>query len=137
MNVMTGSEAADDDRSSRRPDDLIDESATARATMNPDGIVTGWSEGARRLLGYRSAEVVGRPAATLLAGAPPAETLRSLHTLPRWNGTATLLHRDGHRLAVNLLAHRREPDGEVKGAASGSWSPRWPGRRRLSRTTHW
>nr|WSZ17376.1 SpoIIE family protein phosphatase [Streptomyces canus] len=119
MNVMTGSEAADDDRSSRRPDDLIDESATARATMDPDGIVTGWSEGARRLLGYRSAEVVGRPAATLLAGAPPAETLRSLHTLPRWNGTATLLHRDGHRLAVNLLAHRREPDGEVKGG--GEW----------------
>ena len=119
MNVMTGSEAADDDRAACRPDDLIDESATARATVDPDGIVTGWSEGARRLLGYRPAEVIGRPAAPLLAGEPPAETLCSLQTLPRWTGTATLLHRDGHRLAVNLLAQRREPDCEDNGG--GEW----------------
>ncbi|WP_328771819.1 SpoIIE family protein phosphatase [Streptomyces sp. NBC_00286] len=116
---MTGSETADDDRAACRPDDLIDESDTARATVDPDGIVTGWSEGARRLLGYRTAEVIGRPAAPLLAGEPPSETLRSLQTLPRWNGTATLLHRDGHRLAVNLLAHRREPDCEDNGG--GEW----------------
>ncbi|MDX3578957.1 MULTISPECIES: SpoIIE family protein phosphatase [unclassified Streptomyces] len=119
MNVMTGSETADDDRAAWRPDDPVDESATARATVDPDGIVTGWSEGARLLLGYRSAEVIGRPAAPLLAGEPPAETLRSLQTLPRWNGTATLLHRDGHRLAVNLLAHRREPDCGDNGG--GGW----------------
>ncbi|MFJ9004006.1 SpoIIE family protein phosphatase [Streptomyces canus] len=119
MNVSTGSEAADDDRAAWQPDDLIDESATARATVDPDGIVTGWSEGARRLLGYRPTEVIGRTATPLFAGEPPAEMLRSLQTLPRWNGTATLLHRDGHRLAVNLLAHRREPDGKDNG--SGEW----------------
>jgi PAS domain S-box-containing protein len=116
---MTGSETADDDQAACWPDDLIDESDTARATVDPDGIVTGWSEGARRLLGFRPAEVIGRPAAPLLAGEPPSETLRLLRTLPRWNGTATLLHRDGHRLAVNLLAHRREPDCEDDG--SGEW----------------
>ncbi|WP_405525126.1 SpoIIE family protein phosphatase [Streptomyces canus] len=116
MNVMTGSETADDDRAAGRPDDLIDESATARATVDPDGIVTGWSEGARRLLGYRPTEVIGRTATPLFVGEPPAEMLRSLQTLPRWNGTATLLHRDGHRLAVNLLAHRREPDGKDNGS---------------------
>ncbi|MFD3502599.1 SpoIIE family protein phosphatase [Streptomyces sp. NPDC058676] len=119
MNVMTGSETADDDRAAWRPDDPVDESATARATVDPHGIVTGWSRGARRLLGYRSAEVVGRPAAPLLAGEPTSETLRSLQELPRWNGTATLLHRDGHRLTVNLLAHRREPGYEDNG--DGEW----------------
>ncbi|MET7688139.1 SpoIIE family protein phosphatase [Streptomyces sp. NPDC005483] len=118
---MTGSEtAAGDDRAAWPLDDPVDESATARAGVDPNGIVTGWSEGARRLLGYRAAEVVGRPAARLLAGKPPTGTLRSLRTLPRWNGTATLLHRDGHHLAVNLLAHRREPDSE-DGNRGGEW----------------
>ncbi|MFF7760632.1 SpoIIE family protein phosphatase [Streptomyces griseorubiginosus] len=119
MNAMTGSDTAGDDRAAWQPDDLIDESATARAEVDPHGIVTGWSEGARRLLGYPSTEIIGRPAASLLAGEPPAETLRSLKTLPRWNGAATLRHRDGHHLAVNLLAHRVEPDGEEKGG--GEW----------------
>src|SRR3954452_691786 len=112
MNVMTGSEAADDDRAAHRPEDPVDESATARATVDPHGIVTGWSEGARRLLGHRSTEVIGRPAAPLLAGEPPSEALRSLHTLPRWNGAATLLHRDAHHLTVNLLPPRRQPPSE-------------------------
>lgn len=137
MNAMTGSDTAGDDRAAWRPDDPIEESATAGAGVDSNGIVTRWSEGARRLLGYRSTEVIGRPAASLLAGKPPAETLRSLKTLARWSGTATLRHRDGHHLAVNLLAHRREPDGEAKGG--GEWllvSP-WPGRRRRSTTTRW
>ncbi|WP_338895065.1 SpoIIE family protein phosphatase [Streptomyces sp. TG1A-60] len=119
MSAMTGSDAAGDDRVARRSNDPVDEAATARATVDPHGIVTGWSKGARRLLGYRSAEVIGRPAARLLAGEPPTRALRSLQTLPRWNGTVRLLHRDGHRLTVNLLAHRREPDGEDMGA--GEW----------------
>ncbi|MEU6578561.1 PAS domain-containing protein, partial [Streptomyces sp. NPDC046805] len=40
---------------------------TATATISEQGIVTGWSEGARRLLGYAPSEIVGRPAAALLA----------------------------------------------------------------------
>ncbi|MET7679786.1 SpoIIE family protein phosphatase [Streptomyces sp. NPDC005423] len=119
MNAMTGSDTAGDDPAAWRPDDPIDTSATARARLDANGIVTGWSEGARRLLGYRSAEVIGRPAARLLPEEPPTETLRSLKTQPRWNGTVTLLHRDGHRLAVHLLAHRRAPDHEGEGG--GEW----------------
>ncbi|RRR87553.1 PAS domain S-box protein [Streptomyces sp. RP5T] len=119
MNAMTSSRTGGDDRAARRPGDPVDESATAGARVDAHGIVTGWSEGARRLLGYRAAEVVGRPAASLLAREPPVEMLRSLRTLPRWSGTATLRHRDGHHLAVNLLAHRRELDGEDAGG--GEW----------------
>ncbi|WP_159054838.1 SpoIIE family protein phosphatase, partial [Streptomyces dysideae] len=118
MSAMTRSETAGDDRAAPRKDP-VDEAATARATVDSRGIVTRWSVGARRLLGYRPAEVIGRDATALLSGEPPAELLRSLKTLPRWNGTATLLHRDGHRLTLNLLAHHREPDSE--GGSDGAW----------------
>ena len=110
MSAMTGSGTAGHGGAGRRPDDPVDEAATARATVDANGLVTGWSEGARRLLGHRSAEVVGRPAARLLAEEPPAGTPRSLRTAQRWHGPVTLRHRDGHRLTVNLLAHRLAPE---------------------------
>ncbi|MEO3749353.1 SpoIIE family protein phosphatase [Streptomyces sp. B6B3] len=50
-----------------RIDDVIDQAATARATVDERGVITGWNEGARALLGYPPDEVVGRPAAELLA----------------------------------------------------------------------
>lgn len=80
--------------------------------------------GARRLLGYPPEEIVGRPAGGLLAEEPDAGTVRSLKTLPRWNGQVALRHRDGHRLTVNLLAHHREPDsdnGAGEGDGDGGW----------------
>ncbi|MEE1799327.1 SpoIIE family protein phosphatase [Streptomyces sp. JV176] len=115
---MTRSGTTGDDRPPR-PEDPAAGAATARATVDPRGIVTGWSEGARRLLGYRSSEVVGRPAAALLAREPHVPTVRALETLPRWHGRVTLLHRDGRSLPVNLLAHRRPPDGGGGGNGSG------------------
>lgn len=76
------------------------------ATVSPGGIVTGWSEGARRMLGYRAAEVVGRAAADLLATRESAEAAGlSLIDSQEWSGAAALLHRDGHRLDVTLHAH--------------------------------
>ncbi|MFI7408763.1 SpoIIE family protein phosphatase [Streptomyces sp. NPDC049627] len=74
----------------------------ATATVSLEGIVTGWSEGARRLLGYRPAEVVGRAAADLLVdreatGFSPVGS-------PEWSGTADLRHRDGHRVGLTLHA---------------------------------
>ncbi|MCG0291118.1 PAS domain S-box protein, partial [Streptomyces sp. PSAA01] len=92
----------------------------ATATVDEHGVVTGWSEGARRLLGYRAEDVVGRAAAELRAektagdragGAgpcPPDE--------PRWSGRIALRHRDGHRVEAELLAQR----GPV-GDGSAGW----------------
>ncbi|MER6923030.1 PAS domain-containing protein, partial [Streptomyces spiralis] len=40
---------------------------TATATVDEHGIVTGWDEGARRLLGYEPSQIIGRPATRLLA----------------------------------------------------------------------
>ncbi|MYS21080.1 PAS fold, partial [Streptomyces sp. DvalAA-14] len=39
----------------------------ALAVIDAEGTVTGWTTDAQRLLGYRAAETVGRPAVALLA----------------------------------------------------------------------
>ncbi|MGY0055873.1 SpoIIE family protein phosphatase [Streptomyces sp. LZ34] len=90
-----------------RSDDLFDEASTARATIDERGIVTGWSEGARRLLGHPGAAVVGRPASRLLADGAAGALPGSLARLTRWSGELTLRHRDGRPLRVGLLAHHR------------------------------
>ncbi|MGI3223517.1 SpoIIE family protein phosphatase [Streptomyces sp. GTA36] len=97
-----------DEASDDSPGYPFDETATARAVIDRDGILVEWNEGARRLLGHAPAEVVGRPAANLLAtddGAllPPSADRR-------WNDTLALRHRDGRTLDVWLLAHRRRPE---------------------------
>ncbi|MCZ4513311.1 SpoIIE family protein phosphatase [Streptomyces sp. ActVer] len=86
----------------------FDETATARAVIDGDGILVEWNEGARRLLGHAPAEVVGLPAANLLA--PDAGALLPPSADHRWNETLALRHRDGRTLNVWLLAHRRSPE---------------------------
>ncbi|MGV9455539.1 SpoIIE family protein phosphatase [Streptomyces sp. NPDC003635] len=86
------------------PHDPIDDAATARAVIDERGTLVEWNAGARRLLGWPAADVLGRPAAELLAdGSVPAPDG------PRWDGTVPLLHQDGHRVRVWLLAHYRPP----------------------------
>ncbi|EHN78314.1 magnesium or manganese-dependent protein phosphatase [Streptomyces coelicoflavus ZG0656] len=87
------------------PVNPFDDAATARAVVDGSGTLREWNEGARLLLGHPAAEVVGRPAADLLAdardGTPPGSDD------DRWNGTLALRHRDGHTVSVWVLAHRR------------------------------
>ncbi len=45
---------------------------TAVVVVDPDGVVTGWSEGGLRLLGWPAEETVGRPVTELLVDPPPA-----------------------------------------------------------------
>ncbi|MBW8736363.1 MAG: SpoIIE family protein phosphatase [Streptomyces turgidiscabies] len=93
----------------------FDDSATARAVVDARGVLTGWNEGARRLLGWSAAETLGRPGASLLAdeGADalgrPAEDI--------CHGTVALRHRDGRTVSSWLLAHHRpSPEGD-----EGDW----------------
>src|SRR4051794_27149937 len=80
-------------------------SDVATVTLSLDGVVTGWSEGARRLLGHRAPEVVGRTATDLLLGeGAPGATGLSLTGSQEWRGTAALRHRDGHRVETALPA---------------------------------
>ncbi|WEO95367.1 SpoIIE family protein phosphatase [Streptomyces sp. FXJ1.172] len=85
---------------------------TATATIDEHGILTGWSDGARQLLGYDSPAVVGRPATALLA-ADGGSARRVLAGRRRWNGTVPLRHRDGRLLELGVLAHRRTSDTGV------------------------
>ncbi len=84
---------------------------TASATINEEGIVTEWSEGATRLLGYVPSEVVGLPAAHRLADVLSDAANRVPSEQERWSGTVALRHRDGHRMDVALLAHRWTSSG--------------------------
>ncbi|MFC9604988.1 SpoIIE family protein phosphatase [Streptomyces niveus] len=108
---MTPTETASENRVPW-PDDDATAAGTARVTVDPRGTVTGWNEGARRLLGHAAEEIVGRPARELLAEEPSAESLRFAASLRRWDGSVTLLHQDGHRLTVRLLAHSRTRGGD-------------------------
>lgn len=48
----------------------LDLSKAAVAVLDTDGLVSGWASSAQRLLGYPPEDVLGRPAARLLAAAP-------------------------------------------------------------------
>ncbi|MFG3250268.1 SpoIIE family protein phosphatase [Streptomyces sp. NPDC048187] len=95
------------------------EDSSAAMIVDARGLVTGWSDGARRLTGYPADEVVGRPARDLLArdaptgplsGAGPCGTGRS--------GAVVVRHRDGRAVSLRL---RVRPllgaDGEPRGCA--------------------
>lgn len=109
---MTGSASAKGDGPNAGARETVDEAATARVRVDGHGVVTAWNDGARRLLGHRASEVVGRNVTLLLPDVGATEVPRSLADLPRWSGTVTLLHRDGRRLPVELLAHRSQNDGD-------------------------
>ncbi|MFF3851094.1 SpoIIE family protein phosphatase [Streptomyces sp. NPDC002328] len=94
---------------------VFDEALSANVTVDEHGIVTRWNAGAEALLGYPPAQIVGRPAAGLLAEPIDERELRSVVQLPRWNGRVALRHRDGHRSEIKVLAHRRAPDGGQPG----------------------
>ncbi|MGW7497604.1 SpoIIE family protein phosphatase [Streptomyces luteogriseus] len=96
---------------------LVDASLTARVTLDEQGTVTGWNEGAELLLGYSAGQLAGRRAADLLAEPIPVRGgLPTLAGLPRWNGDVALRHRDGRKLTVGILAHHRP---------SGADAPAW------------
>ncbi|WP_319664598.1 PAS domain-containing protein, partial [Streptomyces ipomoeae] len=94
----------------------LDGAATARTAMDGDGVVVEWNEGATRLLGWSAADVVGRPAAELLA--PEATFVPPSPGSLSWSGTVALRHRDGRTVTAWLLAHHR---ASKDGDGGGGW----------------
>ncbi|GHF53694.1 SpoIIE family protein phosphatase [Streptomyces griseosporeus] len=74
------------------------EQVAAAAVVDIRGVVTGWSDGARRLTGYPAQEAVGRSVRDLLAEPAPPGSLLSL------TGTVVLRHRDGTAVPVRARA---------------------------------
>ncbi|WP_306313522.1 SpoIIE family protein phosphatase [Streptomyces hydrogenans] len=76
------------------------------ATVDEQGIVTGWSEGATRRFGHRGEDIVGRPLDALLADDAKALMERTAG-VQTWKGEVTARHRDGRPVTGALLVHRR------------------------------
>ncbi|MGV9558275.1 SpoIIE family protein phosphatase [Streptomyces sp. NPDC003522] len=87
-------------------DGVLDASTDAVAVVTVGGVVVGWTRGAEALLGRPADEVVGGPAARLVA--MPADPARVAGVAGRcragmgWNGHVRLRHRDGRPLDVDL-----------------------------------
>ncbi|MFD7699703.1 SpoIIE family protein phosphatase [Streptomyces caelestis] len=86
--------------------------------LDPHGMVSGWTGGAERLLGYRVFEAVGRKFAELLV---PEDAERVPDLVERcrsdgdWAGLLTARHRDGRPVAVTV---RITPAVEPRGRSS-------------------
>ncbi|MFD5324876.1 SpoIIE family protein phosphatase [Streptomyces sp. NPDC127092] len=88
---------------------------TAAVVVDPDGMVSGWSEGGRLLLGWTAEETVGRPVTDLLADRPPdSPENHGIGSGP--TGVVALRHRDGSTVDAVLKAHPlRGADGRALG----------------------
>ncbi|WP_237329160.1 SpoIIE family protein phosphatase [Streptomyces sp. CBMAI 2042] len=78
----------------------------AVAVIAGDGTVIGWTRGAEALLGYAAAEMVGRSAALLLAGAPDTRRTAAIAARSRagsgWSGQIGLRGRDDRLIDVDV-----------------------------------
>ncbi|MEV2210895.1 SpoIIE family protein phosphatase [Streptomyces sp. NPDC050997] len=70
--------------------------------VDAGGTIMVWSAGAERLLGYEPAEIVGRPAAGLLAARLPESTRRNVADGHRAVSEVALRDRGGDRIVVRL-----------------------------------
>ncbi|WP_298562472.1 SpoIIE family protein phosphatase [Streptomyces luteogriseus] len=81
----------------------FDVADAAPLLLDPQGVVTGWTSGARRLLAYPASEAVGRKLTDLLA-ADDAERVPDLVERCRrdggWTGLLTARRRDGQPVKV-------------------------------------
>jgi PAS domain S-box-containing protein len=71
-------------------------------TISLDGLVVSWNSGARRLKGYESAEIIGRPYATFFSAEDrervfPETALRTAATVGRFESEGWRIRKDGSR----------------------------------------
>ncbi|MFD8972835.1 SpoIIE family protein phosphatase [Streptomyces sp. NPDC059593] len=78
---------------------------TAAVVVDPDGRVSGWSEGGRLLLGWTAEETVGRPVTDLLLNPPPPGFPEGYGAGPDPTGFIPLRHRDGSTVDAVVTAH--------------------------------
>ncbi|MCL8013310.1 SpoIIE family protein phosphatase [Streptomyces sp. AS02] len=91
---------------SEGPRALFDASSDAAAVVSGHGVVLGWTKAAEDLLGHPASEIVGGPAARLLA--MPGDPVRVAGVAERcragvgWSGLIPLRHRGGRRIEADL-----------------------------------
>lgn len=77
----------------------------AALVVDPDGVVSGWSESGRLLLGWTAEDTVGRPVTDLLAAPPPPGFPESYGSGADDTGLIPLRHRDGSTVDAMVSAH--------------------------------
>ncbi|MGH9456097.1 MAG: PAS domain-containing sensor histidine kinase [Thermoanaerobaculia bacterium] len=91
--------------------------------LDPDGRIASWDQGAERLQGYATGEVVGQPFSILFTDADrgrglPDEVLRLATERGCWEGEAWRVRRDGTRFWAHIeTAPMRDDDGRLVGFA--------------------
>jgi PAS domain S-box-containing protein len=104
-------------------DHVLDRLPRATVVLDRLGVIQTWNQAARELFGWADSQVVGRPAAEVLA--PPGHEHDLDLMLARiaggleWEGDVTVMHREGVTLRVTLAARPlRDDAGEVVGGVS-------------------
>jgi two-component system, cell cycle sensor histidine kinase and response regulator CckA len=99
--------------SEKETEDVLAVPEAAAFVCDATGIVRWWSDSAERLLGYYSAEALGKSLAELLAPEPAAPSGRAPQVwhvarrdgirLQLWHTTSTLRNRNGESLSLQLV----------------------------------
>ncbi|MBB6081524.1 SpoIIE family protein phosphatase [Streptomyces paradoxus] len=90
----------------------------AVVVVDPDGMVSGWSEGGRLLLGWTAEDTVGRPVTDLLVDPPPPGFPEGYGAGVDPTGCISLRHEDGSTLDAVVTANPLfGPDGRAMGHA--------------------
>ncbi|MFJ5730573.1 SpoIIE family protein phosphatase [Streptomyces paradoxus] len=90
----------------------------AVVVVDPDGMVSGWSEGGRLLLGWTAEDTVGRPVTDLLVDPPPPGFPEGYGAGVDPMACISLRHEDGSTLDAVVTANPLfGPDGRATGHA--------------------
>lgn len=91
--------------------------------LDPSGHVTSWNQGAERIKGYQSYEIIGRHFSTFyvpedVIGKKPARALAEAERRGRYEEEGWRLRKDGSRFMANvLITALRDKSGELRGFA--------------------
>jgi len=102
--IATAVERKQSDEKIREQATLLNRSQDAITLETTDGIVTYWNEGATKVFGWRSDEVVGKKLASLMEERIPANAVEARNKTLKdgeWAGEMTVLNRTGHELILD------------------------------------
>ena len=110
---VTASKAAD--RRLREQAELLDRANEAIVVADLEHRVTFWNRGAELLLGWASAETIGRPLSEILTlGGDGAELRQALSLVQDWHGELRGVNRRGERLTIETrITLVRDDDGHA------------------------
>jgi PAS domain S-box-containing protein len=113
---LTGRRRAERDAHTRAS--LLGEVSAATVVWSPDGIVTAWTGGTERLVGWTAEEAVGRPVRDLVL--PRRDHARAIveatRSTGRWSGELRLERKDGTTVQADVRTRElRDADGRLTG----------------------